>query len=180
MDAFLRSTRKLAKKVISCTKRFASRDCVVTYSGEVTEGTLVGTIESGSPFYEGEDKEVAEAMAKAWLIDNNLETVYLAEDGIVERYIRNDGVDEWMEKYSKYSAVYIAHIILFATYVFAGLWHNPGWIGISALVVISALYQLIWRSKFLNEIESAVLCEIMLLLCLILIPTVQEILQKTG
>lgn len=151
---------------------YAEKDCSIEYTGDIADRAREGRITEGAPFFENESKEAVENMAKSWLLDNSRETVYLATDGKIDKWLRNDAVDQWMEKYYHSSAVYVSHLVFLITYIIALQLHDYGWLALVLAICIAGLYQLLWRIKIQNEIESAVVCEIMNILGLILIPVI--------
>ena len=147
------------------------------FTAKGTEGTFhkegnvnVLTIVSGQPIGETECASEAKKLAKAWVLDHPDDTVYLAEDRRVLEWIRNTAVDRWKGYYYQHSAIYISHIIFLITYIVAQLFHDYGAIGVASILVVAALYQLLWRLRIQNEIESAVVMQMAYLLFLISIP----------
>jgi hypothetical protein len=134
-------------------------------------GTLTGHVVAGEPVRSSEELSAIDECAKAYLFDHPHSTVYIAEGERILDSRRNTTVDTLMGRYSKTVCTLWIHAILLGLYVIASAFHHYGLVGLALVIAVSLLYQVMWRLGIQNEVESGVVCAVILILLLILVPS---------
>jgi hypothetical protein len=128
-----------------------------------------------APLLTANTLEELEREARAHLGKEPSAYLYLTDDGHrVYRIMINEEHHATIEKRMRRTAIACVLLVFGITCLVGAYFGSLGIMPLLVFVGIAALYVLLLRVDFFNEIEGAVICEIMLILALLLVHAVQR------
>lgn len=139
-------------------------------------GTL--TPNAAPPVVVADSLEALRREANAYLLKEPDALLYLTDaDRRVYEALFNEKHHAAKDLASRRHAILTALLVFGATSLIGGFFGSSGAGALLAFAISSALYGFFLRAKFLNEIEGALFCEILLIIILISIPGLLRILR---
>jgi hypothetical protein len=147
---------------------FEGRDESAGILGRLTPGAAV-------PVAVADTLEQLQREARAYLGDEPAAFLYLVDaDGGVRAIVINRKYHEATEKAERRTAIATALLVLCVTSLLGATLGSLGGWALLGFVTAAGLYALILLAGLFNEIEGAVVCEMLLILALLMVSAVQR------